>query len=311
MDSRRAVLLQILLSIEPENGKSKKEKNAKENKTRDCGQRTKSSHTSSFTCETAKATVVQETAWCSLNASDLSHFSLGHPNPDECYKFIKENTHLRIVKGVVRKKLAKLRHLVLPETISPAYLAALFPKIVSLFDPQTVLYYGDQTDWKISCYLEVMNGNEPCPNPNIALREHCWDLLEACSMLFLKWYRQQKACNVDGQKPKQYAVKRQMTFITRYTATPGEDYLKKHVDGAGKVDGSIVLSLPTDETFEGGGLTFWDGSAIPSKQQVIFYPSSQVGGDMVFIDRACWHKGEPITKGKRWALVIFFTTEEL
>jgi hypothetical protein len=39
------------------------------------------------------------------------------------------------------------------------------------------------------------------------------------------------------------------------------------VDGAGKVDGSIVVALPMDRwsapeevnAFEGGGLTFWDG----------------------------------------------------
>jgi hypothetical protein len=43
--------------------------------------------------------------------------------------------------------------------------------------------------------------------------------------------------------------------------------LLQHVDGAGKVDGSIVVALPVDRwsapepinTFEGGGLTFWDG----------------------------------------------------
>jgi hypothetical protein len=33
------------------------------------------------------------------------------------------------------------------------------------------------------------------------------------------------------------------------------------VDGAGKVDGSVVVALPMDESspFQGGGLTFWDG----------------------------------------------------
>lgn len=39
------------------------------------------------------------------------------------------------------------------------------------------------------------------------------------------------------------------------------------MDGAGKVDGSVVVALPIDRwsapehenAFEGGGLTFWDG----------------------------------------------------
>ena len=60
-----------------------------------------------------------------------------------------------------------------------------------------------------------------------------------------------------------------MTFVTRYTPVPGEQALLKHIDGAGKVDGSCVIALPVDKwsapydvnSFEGhgGGLTFWDG----------------------------------------------------
>lgn len=60
-----------------------------------------------------------------------------------------------------------------------------------------------------------------------------------------------------------------MTFVTRYTPAPGEQALLKHIDGAGKVDGSCVIALPIDKwsapydvnSFEGhgGGLTFWDG----------------------------------------------------
>jgi hypothetical protein len=86
------------------------------------------------------------------------------------------------------------------------------------------------------------------------------------------------------------------------------------VDGAGKVDGSVVLALPTDRwsgppeemSFEGhgGGLTFWDGSPVPSKQQEVHYDTRS--GDVGFIDKAVWHQADPITKGTRWALVIFY-----
>jgi len=71
----------------------------------------------------------------------------------------------QITKGVVRAKLSKRRHLVLPAAISPTYLDTLMPEIVTnLFQPQTVKYNGgvaNITNWKISCYLEVMDGGIP------------------------------------------------------------------------------------------------------------------------------------------------------
>lgn len=33
-------------------------------------------------------------------------------------------------------------------------------------------------------------------------------------------------------------------------------------------------------------------------------------GDIAFIDRAVWHQADPITKGTRWALVIFYDVHE-
>ena len=43
-----------------------------------------------------------------------------------------------ISKLVVRKKLAKQRHLVIEKGINPAYLDSLFPDLLSHFDPQVV-----------------------------------------------------------------------------------------------------------------------------------------------------------------------------
>lgn len=96
--------------------------------------------------------------------------------------------------------------------------------------------------------------------------------------------------------------------------------LLKHIDGAGKVDGSVVLALPIDRwtsseeenSFEGGGLTFWDGRARRSASgkwdpEEISYDTRS--GDLAFIDRAVWHQANPITKGTRWALVIFYKVE--
>lgn len=227
-----------------------------------------------------------------------------------------------IPKGVLRKKLSKMRHLVVQNTISKLYIEALFSEyILPLFQPQTVTYNGgvaNVKNWKISCYLEVMEGGIPCTDPHYTLREHCLPLLDSCNDLFIAWYRQQHACNSSKnrseKKNQELKVRRLMTFITRYTPAPGEQALLKHVDGAGKVDGSIVVALPTDRwsgpeeeySFEGfgGGLTFWDGRDENGRPKQIDYDTRS--GDIAFIDRAVWHQANPITRGTRWALVIFY-----
>ena len=99
----------------------------------------------------------------------------------------------------------------------------------------------------------------------------------------------------------------------------------QHVDGAGKVDGSCVVALPIDRwsapeevnsfVGHGGGLTFWDGRDPSStstkggrgRPREIHYETRS--GDVAFIDRAVWHQADPITKGTRWALVIFFDVQ--
>jgi hypothetical protein len=70
----------------------------------------------------------------------------------------------------------------------------------------------------------------------------------------------------------------------------------QHVDGAGKVDGSIVVALPIDRwsapfevnQFEGGGLTFWDGK-VRDEATRKFMPEEihydTRSGDIAFIDR--------------------------
>jgi hypothetical protein len=247
----------------------------------------------------------------------------------------RDTLHQEISNQVLRHKLQKLRHLVIQQAISPDYLDSLFPGLLQYFHPQTVVYNGGVAQikqWKISCYLEVMQGGIPCTNPNIPLRQLFLPLLDTCNDLFLKWYQQQHACNNNVKRTATCTAKhchRLMTFITRYTPNPGEQALLKHVDGAGKVDGSVVVALPIDRwsapyqvnSFEGhgGGITFWDGKqeivvdeplsgeSIQQRQRQpreIHYETRS--GDIAFIDRAVWHQADPITKGTRWALVIFY-----
>ena len=43
-----------------------------------------------------------------------------------------------IVRGVLSKKLSKMRHLVIKEAINPVYLDEIFPGILQRFNPQVV-----------------------------------------------------------------------------------------------------------------------------------------------------------------------------
>jgi len=267
-----------------------------------------------------------------LSASNSSSSSLSLAS------FVRDGIGPEICKKVIRAKLAKQRHLVIRQAIDPTYLDTLFPQLLQLFDPQTVHYNGgiaQITEWKISCYLEVMPGGIPTAHPNTALLQLLEPLLEQCNQLFLHWHRQQHACNnqrnsyflkkrlneneKEQRRPPSSTTtvqrcKRLMTFVTRYTPQPGEQALLKHVDGAGKVDGSVVVALPMDRwsgpdfAFEGGGLTFWDGRQSNNGAPLETHYDTR-SGDVAFIDRAVWHQADPITKGTRWALVIFYKVE--
>ena len=64
------------------------------------------------------------------------------------------------------------------------------------------------------------------------------------------------------------------------------------MDGAGKVDGTVVVALPMehDSPFEGGGLTFWDGRRTKDPQTGKSNPPAEThydtrSGDVAFIDR--------------------------
>mmetsp|Transcript_8152 Transcript_8152/g.12735 ORF Transcript_8152/g.12735 Transcript_8152/m.12735 type:complete len:161 (+) Transcript_8152:499-981(+) len=159
-----------------------------------------------------------------------------------------------------------------------------------------------------------MESGIPCTNPKLDLLDVFLPLLETCNVLFTHWYRQQHSCSGKLRSNK-FTVKRIMTFITRYTPNPGEEALLKHVDGAGKVDGSIVVALPIDSwsgpdnSFSGGGLTFWDGKGPTGRPEEIHYDTRS--GDVAFIDRAVWHQANPISKGTRWALVIFYKVDPI
>jgi hypothetical protein len=195
------------------------------------------------TAETAAAVTVTRRA---NSASSTSSYP----------SFVRSGLYEEMVKQVVRKKLAKQRHLVLTKAIDATLLDSLFQQMQmqNLFTPQTVVYNGgvaNVPEWKISCYLEVMNGGIPTTQPNVALLQLYQPLLDAINVIFMDWYRQQHACNnnndandppsrryssgkcttttshADDKKKTTTTCRRLMTFITRYTPRPGEEALLK------------------------------------------------------------------------------------
>ncbi|GKZ00637.1 hypothetical protein MPSEU_001015900 [Mayamaea pseudoterrestris] len=256
------------------------------------------------------------TAFPNVDEASFKENVVVQMSPAKTCSFIRPNLQSEITKQVIRKKLFKQRHLIIEKAIDPAYLDSLFPQIIRLFTPQTVYYNGGVAkvpEWKISCYVEVMPGGIPTTEPNLLLFELLTPLLEQCNQMFLHWYRQQHACNssrrsllnlkrcndkndaaaenVNGETPNnttstQLSCHRLMTFITRYTPAPGEQALLKHVDGAGKVDGSIVVALPMEagKKFTGGGLTVWDGKDASTKRTLETHYETR-NGDVAFIDR--------------------------
>ena len=62
-----------------------------------------------------------------------------------------------------------------------------------------------------------------------------------------------------------------------------------------------MLGLPTRESWQGGGLTVWDGDG---ESERFDYPVAP--GQACLLDARVWHQSNPITDGVRWVLVIFY-----
>ena len=149
--------------------------------------------------------------------------------------FVRPAALAEINRQVIRRKLARQRHCIIPQAIDPKYLQhTIFPQLLQLFQPQTVHYNGGIAHvprWKISCYLEVLPGGIPTAEPHLELLAVFEPLLDACNDLFRHWYRQQHACNQpsskNNHKDATLQCRRLMTFVTRYTPNPGEEALLK------------------------------------------------------------------------------------
>lgn len=210
------------------------------------------------------------------------------------------------VAALTRHRWLQLRHKVEPRGIDPAMLEASFEAIRANFAPQQVDYsntaYG-KNHWTLSCFMEYTNG-VAARDINLAaggpMLEVCRHILDACDAVFLPWYETLHPTPRGGTRE----LIRMQSFVTRYRPNPEETHLPRHIDGA-NVDGSLVLGLPTYDSFGAtGGLTVWDGEA---DAEEFVYPVAS--GDVALLDSRVWHQSNPIRCGERWVIVIFYEVQ--
>ena len=208
--------------------------------------------------------------------------------------------------ALAKDRWLALRHAAVESAVAAPTLEAAFDAIRAAFAPQQVDYsntaYG-KDHWKLSCFMEYSNGvaagriDLAKGAPMLAA---CAGILGECDAAFLRWY----ATLHPVPRGASRALTRLQSFVTRYRPNPDETHLPRHIDGA-NVDGSLVLSLPTYEAFEGGGLTVWDGDG---EREVFEYPLA--AGDAAMLDSRVWHQSNPITAGERWVIVVFYQVRD-
>lgn len=202
-----------------------------------------------------------------------------------------------------RHRWLPLRHAIVRDGVDPKKLEAAFDDISAAFAPQQVDYSNtaySKNHWNLSCFMQYTNG-VAAGGINLAagapMLKVCDSILADCDACFLKWYDELHPRAKDATR----TLVRMQSFVTRYLPTPDESHLPRHIDGA-NVDGSLVLGLPTYREFgDSGGLTVWDGE---DDSEVFKYPVAS--GEVCLLDSRVWHQSNPITRGERWVIVIFY-----
>lgn len=197
----------------------------------------------------------------------------------------------RLIQAAGTQPKRKLRHALVRGAIDGFWLTSKLEAMIKAYAQQPLDYgpnsrYG--ANWKISCYLVVLEKWKPRITPHLPLVAVYGDVMDRCVAKYEEWH----ASFAEAKKATVMNC-----FLTRYDAAKDdENQLKKHIDGA-NVQGSVILACPTDTPYEGGGLKVWDG-------EEYFYDDLRPG-DCIFLKGPLWHQALPISKGIRYALVLF------
>jgi hypothetical protein len=199
----------------------------------------------------------------------------------------------------------KFKHILLENIISNEELQIAFEQgVIPHFKETQLPSYSRYEDWRQSCYMEIHPKWTPQPEVNLAMLEKMAKIQEYCRLIFARWY-------CDLYSLDEVEITTLNSFITKYVAEPKKNEFGKHVDGI-KVQGSLVLALPTDEENDWPGMMVWDGPKgrgivnddTRPKHHYMMQP-----GDALLLDRMVWHHGLPITKGKRYVVVNFYSCQ--
>ena len=209
-----------------------------------------------------------------------------------------------INKNELKKTIKSIRfkHNLIPQAIEVNELNRVFQEgILKTYHEMQLPKYSRYENWKQSCYMQVHDRWNPKPEGgvNVALYKHMENIQEKCRLLFMEWY-------MELHNLEEVEVIVLNSFITKYVAEKGKNEFGKHVDGA-KVDGSLVLALPTDEENDWPGMLVWDGAKgrghkDPRPEHVY----NMQPGDALVLDKLVWHHALPISKGKRFVVVNFY-----
>ena len=140
---------------------------------------------------------------------------------------VKRDNGIRYFRfGVPRPERGIWKHKIIKRALNENMLSNTFAKIRAEFEPQLVTYKGQ--NWKISTYMELDNtghiSGKHKVDPDVEMLEICREMLDKCTRQFEVWYN-------EDRKLKYCKAERLHSFVTRYLPVPGQDQLKKHIDG--------------------------------------------------------------------------------
>lgn len=235
--------------------------------------------------------LVTVTSYVDDVAKDFNLYNyIDHAAPVEPKRLLKESVSKLV-------SIEELKHVCKRHVIEEKRLASAFEGVLEHYHEQQLKEYSRYKDWRQSCYMEVHKVWTPQVPVTVTLFKSMEGVLNTAKDEFSRWYAAKNGL-------EQVQVETLNSFITKYIPVDGKAEFGKHIDGA-KIDGSLILALPTDDPNDWPGLKVWDGPKGIDRKR----PEHHVElapGDACFLDTMVWHHGLPITKGKRYVMVCFY-----
>ena len=202
-------------------------------------------------------------------------------------------------------KASKLKHAIITNAIPADELNYAFENgVLTCYSEMQLPAYSRYEKWTQSCYMEIDERWTPRPEINQPLFESLKSIQEKCRLIFAQWYAELYAL-------ESVEVTTLNSFVTKYVPETGKNEFGKHIDGV-KVQGSLVLCLPTNDPHDWPGMLVWDGpkqrgplGRDPRPEHLYLMQP----GDALLLDRMVWHHGLPITKGHRYVIVNFYAVQ--